>query len=99
VNNGSDEDPTIQRLLNANSNILERIKHLQSAIGTKISSLVHAGGPNPTDRPNHSVIPQIGRSTGQDRTDEVIRAENVIRKLQLRITKQKKDETRLRKEI
>ena len=78
VNDECEDDPNIQRLLQANSNILERIKHLQDAIGTKISSLGQPSGavglPNPSDRPNHSVIPQIGRvSAVQDRTDEVIR--------------------------
>ena len=45
------------------------------------------------------MIPTMGRQNGTDRTAEVIKAEDSIRKLQLKIGKQKREEQRLKKEI
>ena len=36
---GTDDDTTVQRLIGANMNILERIKQLQTAVGTRITTL------------------------------------------------------------
>ena len=36
---GTDADPSVQKLIGANQNILDRIKSLQSAIGSRLSAL------------------------------------------------------------
>ena len=68
---GSEEDGTVQKLIVANMNILEHIKQLQEAIGTKLSTINQSGLYANTERDN-SMIPTMGRGAG-DRTAELIR--------------------------
>ena len=62
----------VQKLIGANMTILERIRHLNEAVGTKLTSLNQSGLYASGDRNDSSVIPSIGRPGGIDRTTELI---------------------------